>query len=278
MRTSAVYWLTLCLAIVACTGCQSAKALRPVPVLAATQAPTMPLRLASYSHGKRDSAIRFSDLRPDYERHYYPGTTEPQRWKDAVSMVPQEAFDPPLTEQIRDRLESRGSVRNGNVRDVQIELTSFQFVFDRRDDVQGEFDAKFNNWKTGVARTDEETEAASSEDDEGTESIGAELLGFAFRSVFIHLPRSIRRSKRVRREFTVPEQSTPTGITLGKQAGLNCQLNAVVTLTDHQGESTRKVIEVLRHSPFTDEDSIQDQAAIIVESAVDDFCQQVEEL
>jgi len=257
---------------------RSSEALRPVAVLPAKHAPLIPLRLVSTTSAQARSLITIEDRRPDSERQYYPGSTDPRQWRDAITMVPMDAFEPSIEDQLRERLKELDFADKGNASGLYIEITSFQFVYDKREDVEGEFVALRNNWKQGYEKSDEEREesAVFLPLPASDASLGEELMSQAGRAVFVDLPRAVRRTRKARREYTAENQTTPESITLAKQTGLNCQLHGVVTITNDSGVQNQFPVNVLLHSPPSDVEPVRDQAASIVEAAINEFCEQIE--
>ncbi len=193
-------------------------------------------------------------------------------------MVPMDAFEPSIEDQLRERLKELDFADKGNASGLYIEITSFQFVYDKREDVEGEFVALRNNWKQGYEKSDEEREesAVFLPLPASDASLGEELMSQAGRAVFVDLPRAVRRTRKARREYTAENQTTPESITLAKQTGLNCQLHGVVTITNDSGVQNQFPVNVLLHSPPSDVEPVRDQAASIVEAAINEFCEQIE--
>jgi hypothetical protein len=92
----------------------------------------------------RRSPVDVSDERPSSERQYYPGLSHAHHWQDAISMLPMEAFDPGIEEQIRAGVLER---RFHESPAIQITLTSFQFALDERDETRGVFLADVANFE-----------------------------------------------------------------------------------------------------------------------------------
>jgi hypothetical protein len=86
----------------------------------------IPLQLASYSRPTRIE-VDFDDQRPDFERLYYPGTCEPRRWHDAMSVVPMEAFAPSIADELRQRVADSRQADDPSTATAAVVLTSFQF-------------------------------------------------------------------------------------------------------------------------------------------------------
>ena len=207
-------------------GCRSAGIPPAVAALPPTSAPEISLRLASSSKVV-GFAVTIDDQRPDFERQYYPGTCEPRRWRDAMSFVPMESFVPSIEEQLRHRVAAAvKSISPGTDR-ATMTLTSFQFAFDQREDIQGEYQAKYVNWADDKEREDDERQARRDErtdrrlrdrldrDESLGSSVGGELFMAAFTSLFIDLPRSLARKYESQKRTAAEAQTLPTEITDG---------------------------------------------------------------
>lgn len=267
-------------------GCRSVGIPPAVVALPAASAPEIPLRLASASTIV-GCAIMFDDQRPDYERRYYPGTCEPRRWHDAMTFVPMESFTPSIEEQLRLRVASAVASTSPDADRAIVTLKSFQFAFDQREDILGEYQAQYVNWAAVKEREDDERQARrDAEADERLntpcakdESLGdyvfgrfiGEMIVASFTSLFSDLPRSLARKPATRKLTLAEAQTLPTEITDGKQAGLNCQIHATVNFAGRQGAEVKRTILINRHAPLTADGSIKHQTAALIEAALKEF-------
>ena len=267
-------------------GCRSPGIPPAVVALPATSAPEIPLRLASSSKVV-GFEVKIDDQRPDYERQYYPGTCEPRRWQDAMSFVPMESFAPSIEEQLRLRVAGAVESTSPDADRAIVTLTSFQFAFDQREDILGEYQAKYVNWAAVKEREDDERQARRDADSDERlhapsakdESLGeyvfgriaGEIIIASFTSLFIDLPRSLSRKPSIRKLTLAEAQTLPTEITDGKQAGLNCQIHATVNFAGRQGAEVKRTILINRHAPLTADGSIKHQTAALIEAALEEF-------
>ena len=272
--------------VVMLMGCRSVGIPPAVVALPATSAPEIPLRLASSSRIV-GCDITFDDQRPDYEHRYYPGTCEPRRWHDAMSFVPMESFVPSIEEQLRQRVAAAVESVASETDHATITLTSFQFAFDQRADVRSEYQAQYFNWAAVKEREDDERQArrdakadqrlnAPLARDESPldyvfDRIFGEMIVASFTSLFSDLPRSLSRKSATRKLTLAEAQTLPTEITDGKQAGLNCQIHAMVNFAGRQGAEVKRTILINRHAPLTADGSIKDQTAALIEAALEEF-------
>jgi hypothetical protein len=162
-------------------------------------------------------------------------------------------------------------------------LTSFQFAFDQREDIQGEYQAKYVNWAAVKEREDDERQArrdAKADERwndlvESDESPGPSVAGEVFMAsltlLFIDLPRDLARKQATQKRTRAEAQTLPTEITDGKQTGLNCQIHATVIFADRQGAEVERTIRIHRHAPLAADGSLKDQTAVFIEAALEEF-------
>ncbi len=109
------------------SGCATWKDRQKLPVLPPTEAPLIVMNAVSTSRVIPVSSagplpqVEVLDHRPGPERYYYPGSLEPRRWPDGMSMVPMEAFDPTIEDQIR--AHCLASLTRSDLSAVSIEVT-----------------------------------------------------------------------------------------------------------------------------------------------------------
>ncbi len=148
-------------AIVTClSGCAGWSQRQKLLVLPPTEAPRIvmnevsPSRVIPVGSLSAEPRIEIVDNRPGPEQFYYPGSLHPRRWQDGMSMIPMEAFDPLIEDQIRSRCID--DFVETDIASVSIELTSFQFVFDQRLKLKGESAEYIENWLAQKENEDEE--------------------------------------------------------------------------------------------------------------------------
>ena len=271
-------------------GCRSVKTPPPIVALPATSAPVIPLQLASYSRPTQFE-VDFDDQRPDFERLYYPGTCEPRRWHDAMSVVPMESFVPSIEDELRLRVADSRRANDPSIAKAIVILTSFQFALDDREDLQSQFYDEYVKWEAKKEEEDERREArraaASRErmrdkpdyenfgSSQEEDSLGSKLMGeavvFGFNSLFIDLPRKGLRKEAARKRTTAEPQTLPATITEGKQTGLNCQIHATIIFTRRDGSEEQQSIRVNQHARLTDISSTKHQTAALIEASLEEF-------
>lgn len=277
--------LTIGCSIFLMLGCRTVSTPPAIVALPAESAPEIPLHFASSSR-RVGIDVQFDDQRPDYERRYYPGTCEPRRWHDAMSVVPLESFVPGIQGQLCRQVAETIEAKSSDIKHVTIALTSFQFAFDQREDIEGEYRAMYANWSADNDKKDVELEAHraenkakrwESQERENNEDasfgsyVAGEMMMFGFTTLFIDLPRSMVRNRVASRKAVAEPQMLPAEITEGKHSGLNCQIHAVLTLTDRFGIEEQREVHINRHAPVTAHGSLKDQAAAFIETALEEF-------
>ncbi len=281
--------ITVC-CVAMTTGCRTVKTRPPIVALPGRSAPVIPLQLASYSRPTHID-VDFDDKRPDFERLYYPGTSEPRRWHDAMSVVPMEAFDPSIEDELRQRVADSTKASDPSIARATVILTSFQFALDDREVIQGEFNAKYMNWASIKQQEDDEREARREADFEDRlsgkneyqgfgeceeqESLASIILGEAlkagFLALFVDLPRSQIRKAAVKKRTIAERQTLPTSITEGKQTGLNCQIHATIIFFGRDGTEEQQSVRINRHAPLTGNGAFNKQTAALLEASLEEF-------
>lgn len=287
------HFLTISIAvgcIVMMPGCRSVKTPPPIVALPVSSAPVIPLQLASYSKPTRIE-VDFDDQRPDFERLYYPGTCEPRRWHDAMSVMPMESFTPSIEDELRQRVANSAKAHDPIVARATVMLTSFQFALDDREDIQSQHYAEYVNWEAKKEDEDDRREArraAASQErmsdkhrdrnfgsGEKEDSFGSKLMGEVvvggFTALFVDKPRSEMRKEAARKRTTAEPQTLPSAITDSKRTGLNCQIHATIIFTNRDGSEEQQSVRVNNYARLTDVSSVKQQTASLIEAALEEF-------
>jgi len=271
-------------------GCRSVKTPPPIVALPVSSAPVIPLQLASYS-GSTQIEVDFDDQRPDFERLYYPGTCEPRRWHDAMSVMPMESFTPSIEDELRQRVANSAKAHDPIVARATVMLTSFQFALDDREDIQSQYYAEYVNWEAKKEDEDDRREArraaASQErmsdkhrdrnfaNGEKEDSFGSKLMGEVvvggFTALFVDKLRSEMRKEAARKRTTAEPQTLPSAITDSKRTGLNCQITATIIFTNRDGSEEQQSVRVNNYARLTDVSSVKQQTASLIEAALEEF-------
>ncbi len=286
-------------------GCSLLPKPQKLPVLPPGEAPLIVMNKVSSSpvvlvgHTAASPTIEIVDHRPGPERYYYPGSLEYRRWQDGMSLVPMEAFDPSIEEQLRASLTRKYA--GTEIRSISIELTSFQFVFDQRLELKNEASANVNNWVSHKEKQEEEREEKRRIADERAEeherhqrevqrSLGMEvdeptILGSlasdaatgAFRWMFFDGPRQLRETAFLHRLQKPLPAETPHFILNGKREGFNCQLIAVVNVSYEDGTPRELMAESKLHANVDKSQEIQLQIGSLVAKTIEDFTDSIDE-
>jgi hypothetical protein len=204
-----------------------------------------------------------------------------------------EAFDPAISEQIESHCLR--TLDGKDVTAVSIEITSFQFVFDQRLKLKDESSDYARNWLDRKDEEEEEREERRRISDEqsrqrkreqrdlkrnlGMEvedpSIASDLFSSAatgaFRWMILDAPRRSAESAHFRNLQKPLPAETPAFISRGKQEGLNCQLNAVVTVTHTGGQTQQLHPELTLNAPHDESLDLQTQIGDLVTRTLSDF-------
>ncbi len=274
--------LSIVAACLTTTGCRSVVSSSTLAAQPAASAPSIPLNLVSSSR-VLSIKVDFDDQRPQFERHYYPGTCEPTRWHDAVSMVPMEAFEPNIEPQLCECVAAAVEEVCPDAQRATLTLTSFQFAFDQRENVQGEYMAKYVNWSAGKEREADERDVRREKcDDDRTQQqlrngdsfgsmIFSDIIMATLTATFVDLPRALLLKHDAKKRTEPKSQTLPTEITDGKQKGLNCQIHGVIMTMDRYGEEHQWTVEVDQHAAVSADGSLGEQTARFMEAALVEF-------
>ncbi len=283
------------------SGCATWKDRQKLPVLPPTEAPLIVMNAVSTSRVIPVSSagplpqVEVLDHRPGPERYYYPGSLEPRRWPDGMSMVPMEAFDPTIEDQIR--AHCLASLTRSDLSAVSIEVTSFQLVFDQRQLLKEESEFYRRSWLARKEKENEERDEQTRQSDEQREQREKEMRDLErslgkdvdepsfldelasdtatglFRYIVFDMHRQIGESLQARNLRKPLPSETPHFIANGKQEGLNCQITADVHLTLSSGEEQTRPVSIVVHQPVEDESDLPSQIANVVDSAIRRFCE-----
>lgn len=263
------------------TGCQWNRAKSPPPPLTALpvdSAPQIKLRreskpaISTVSH-RLEPKVQIQDMRPEVERQYYPGETDPHRWPDAVTILPMESFLPQLETAIRDEVaSSAGDLLK--YRRIRVEIRSFHVALDERERGENQLLKDFRKWDDERELKEAEEEAKRRQENEDRET--SEVIADAvFRALVIAPVKESRKRREKHEQTKVLPQTLPEVLTRDKQSGWNCRFTADVILVDEEGSETIP-ISVAALVAKDDSMSVEDQIERTVASALEEFGRQLQ--
>lgn len=270
--------LLLTFLLLACSmGCMWQRATAPrvsLTALPVSDAPKIRLRreaaptISTVSHHVHP-VVEFVDVRPEEERRYYPGETDAHRWRDAMTILPMESFQPGLESALRDQVVSAVDESDG-VQRIEVRINSFHVALDERD--RGEEELLYDLKKWDDKR--EAEEAADAEfrrrRDECKDN-DDKLADALFRTLFV-TPIKRNRLRREKYERTkVAPQTIPESLTRDKHSGWNCRLTADVVLMIADTEAVSMPVSVTSLEPKDDSISVESQIERAVSAAVKSF-------
>lgn len=216
-----------------------------------------------------------------------------------MSVVPMESFVPCIEDELRQRVANSIRANDPIIARATVILTSFQFALDDREEIQGEYNAKYVNWAAIKEEEDYERESrrevtsqerlSRKHDDQNfdscdkEDSIGSKLMGeligkvmgevltAGFTSLFSDLPRSKLRKEAARKRTTAEPQTLPSALTDGKRTGLNCQIHATIIFSNRDGSEEQQSVRIDRHAPLMADGSMKRQTATFIEAALEEF-------
>ncbi|MEZ6128111.1 MAG: hypothetical protein R3C59_05490 [Planctomycetaceae bacterium] len=269
----------------------------PVAEAPAVPLPAVPQPTVSAVSAQYVPAMIFVDGRPDYEKHYYPGETDPHRWRDAVAMLPMESFQPGLKELLKTELLSRLEAPSDN-RTVRCTVTSFQVALDER--LRGEEDLlyEYRQWDDERERTEEkrrqrklqqeqqEREAkamyrrlgfpdASGRRDDGDE-VGDQIMKGLLNAAVVKPIKKQRLRQETAERLAAAPQTLPAEITDGKFSGWNCAIDVLLEVTSVDGTVKTQTLTSRVHQSKNVKQPVQQQMQSIVQQAVQGLAQKNE--
>ncbi|MEQ9406322.1 MAG: hypothetical protein RIK87_01295 [Fuerstiella sp.] len=299
MAANATRLMTALLMMLLASGCAtSRRGERPVDVTAfpAAEAPRIELgmdsspTISTVSH-QLMPAMTLVDARPDIEKLYYPGETDPHQWRDAVTVLPLESFQPDLEKALREQVVRH--LKNAvQYRSIELRVKSFHVALDERERGESELLKDYMHWEEDRERE----EAARAErkrllkeqerdarqfrqrlgmkgpgDDDEDESFGDAVMSGLFHATVTQPIRNRRLRAERRAQLSVAPQTLPEVLVADKQSGWNCRLVVDVVLAKEEGKSETLPVSVATHVVKDDAVAVEKQIQQAVMSAIDEF-------
>ncbi len=266
--------LLIVCAISGCTHSRNARSHTVQNALPVTEAPKIELSqettpvVSTVSH-QLEPKIKFVDKRPDEEKLYYPGETDPRRMHDAMTILPMESFQPyfdtALRRQIVNNLETALHYDS-----IEVHITSFHVALDERERAEAELAADVHRWDTEKNHKDlldAEERAERNKDKDLDDKIGQAIV----RGMFVNpIQQNLRARKRYEQTKVAP-QSLPKSLTDNKKAGWNCILKANVVLVEDDGNRTSLPVHVDSQLPHKEWLDVNEEIQQAVTAALEDF-------
>lgn len=229
--------------------------------------------------------VTMIDSRPKVERLYYPGQTDPHHWRDAVTVLPMESFQPGLNQLLQQKLTA-ALPDASKYKALTCEVTSFQVALDERERAENDLLYGLKTWDDDRL----EREAAEGRDRQRDEelrrqrlrsgqedekkSVADAVVGFVFQAAVVKPIKSELTNAEKDRKKTVHPQSIPVSLTEGKRPGWNCQLSVTLKGRKTDGDRVEIPLHVVTHQLKGGSVSVQQQMQQIVLAAVQEFTQQ----
>jgi len=285
------------------TGCTQRKQLmrssevmvKPVdaaPKFALSTAPAATITTVSQRAEPRFSIV---DSRPDFEKQYYPGQTDPHCWRDAMTVLPLESFQPQIDTAIK-RGVLDAIAEPQRYTKLTCNLTSFHVALDERSRAEEDLLYGYKEWDDDRERELAENEqreklleeqdrkyAASqrrlglSVDDDDDESFGDVLAKTMFQAAVVKPIQRRRLQNQKTQQLKVHPQSLPTDLTEGKRAGWNCRIEMTVVAETSTGRTAQRTLDVVAHLDRDGSQPVETQVQQVVNEAVRKLSQQAVE-
>lgn len=276
-RTAVTRLLLTFLILSGTTGCMWQRAAAPPVYLTAlpvAKAPQIELRreaastISTVSH-QLEPKVEFVDVRADEERFYYPGETDPHRWRDAMTILPMESFQSDLEVALREQVVNVVGEAHG-FKSIEIRVSSFHVALDERDRGEEQLLYEFREWddeREAEATRKEELRRRSDECEDSDDG----LFDALFRALVVApIQKDIVRRQKYERTKVAP-QTIPEVLTQDKHSGWNCRLTADVLLLGTDDQSVWIPINVTSLEPKDDAVSVERQIERTVTAVVEKF-------
>lgn len=249
--------------------------------------------ISTVSH-RLEPAIEILDTRDAAEKWYYPGESAPQRYRDAVSVLPLESFRPGFDRQLR-RSVVTAMQDPLQYQTVKVEVKSFFVTLDTREQTHEKLLYEFKQWDDAADERDRQREEQKrlneladdeamqfresmnlpplpSEQDNG---LGAKLGRLVFdHGIVAPIRKSLRRREQQRRLQAAP-QSIPVIFTNDRSDGWNCHIDLEVTGVAEDGTTKTVSLTHDTRAPHTAEGSTTQQGKAIVIRTLTDVSEQL---
>lgn len=234
-----------------------------------------------------EPGVSFLDNRSDIEKQFYPGETDPHRWRDAVTILPLESFQPGF-EKILRRAILKNLQDALDYDSVTITVQSFHVALDERVRGEEELLYDFKNWdddceekerleqerKARVEASDRQSRniqrqlGLSNFGNENDERFSSQVINGLI-NVTIVQPMKKRNAKiRKAEQLSVAPQTLPTALTNDKTSGWNCHIKIEVGLNNNDGAVKTIPIMAKSHVEKEDVTSVESQMQNVVALAI----------
>lgn len=268
-------------------GCHLFSSKPALQVLPASQAPYFGLDPLPKIRGvsfQKSASVEVLDSRPSEEKAYYPGLNEPRHWRDAVTMLPIEAFDPSVADHLAAKMQA---VLPPEIF-VRIEITSFHVVFDerqlqfgdqemRRDALENErYEEDERREREKERREALEAERAMFENEDEDTSFADVLFSGMLEALAI-AGREVGRSAQNLVSYSDLPQQTPAFVTEECREGLNCHIDLLVTVSGPSSQVQEFSVAVRQHRSRDLNMSLQPQVALLVDTTLQEVREKIVE-
>lgn len=223
--------------------------------------------------------VSFVDARPEIEKLYYPGQEDPHHWRDAMTVLPMESFQPDLNHLLTECLTSNIIVSDKSTA-IVCEVTSFQVALDERERGEEDLLYEYKLWdddriereekKREQERQEEELRrqrVRSGQEDE-KKSMADVVAGFIFKAAVVAPIKSKLTHDAKKAQLVAHPQTLPTTLTDGKQSGWNCQIAVQIKTKSSSSPPADTRVQVNVHRRKDDSQSVKSQLQQLIAEAV----------
>lgn len=294
MARTAVHVAIVAVLLTQFVGCtRFRRPLKPavVSLRSADQAPTFellpgPKSVISTVSDRAAPNVTFVDSRPDVERLYFPGNDDAHHWRDAITVLPMESFQPDLKEMLQKCLvENLSDVEKYDA--VSCEMTSFQVALDERGRGEEDLLYGYKEWddsrvkREAAERKQQQQEEKARRErsrlghEDEDKSMADAVIGIIFLAAVVEpVKKKFTRDTKSEKLTSYP-QSIPVALSEGHRHGWNCRIAMRVKVVSADAESYETPLSVVIHRPKEVAVPVKAQIQRVVNDAIEELGEQV---
>ncbi len=230
--------------------------------------------------------VSLVDHRPEIEKLYHPGTDDPHHWRDAITVLPMESYQPNVDELLSDCV-AKNLPDDMRDREVVCEVTSFQVALDERDRGENDLLHGYRGWEDARLKREEEERQREREEEEcrrqrtkfghedEEESMAEAIAGLIFEAAVVQPVKSKMTRDEKKRQLAAHPQTISTTLTEGKKSGWNCHISLRLKAQSTTSNPQEQSFAVAVHRPKNDSTPVKQQMQQIVLDAISELGQKI---
>lgn len=249
--------------------------------------------ISTVSH-RIEPNIQIVDVRGAIEKQYYPGESDPHRWRDAITVLPMEAFQPGFDQQLR-RTVIDGLQDPLKYASIQIRVHSFFTTLDKRNESEERLLYSFRQWddeqdEQELRRHEQElkNEAAEQEarrmrrsmgippvNGDDDPNFGSQVSRFLFKSAVVKPLRDRSRRKERTEQLKAMPQTLPSEFSSVSRSGWNCVMQLELQFIGEDNKAKTVTLKASQHVDHDQATSAEAKCQAVVLAALEQLRQQL---